>query len=162
VAVKAESRLSRDYICTESSTPSRDTPRAMSEENVKVVRRAAEAMIAGDAATALGALDPDVEWHATVGGIDEGRVYRGPEEVAKAFADYFETWERIELHAEDYLDAGGENVVVLWHEVAKGRESGVVVETDTGTVNTVRNGKIVQVRSYMDRAEALRVAGLSA
>ena len=133
----------------------------MSEANVEATRRAAEAMIRGDAATALAALDPEVEWHATVGGIDEGRVYRGPEEVARAFADYFETWERIELRAEDYLDAGDEDVVVLWHEVAKGRESGAVVETDTATVNTIRNGKIVRVRSYMDRAEALRVAGLT-
>ena len=133
----------------------------MSEANLQTMRRAAEAMIRGDAATALDALDPEVEWHATVGGIDEGRVYRGPEEVAKAFADYFETWERIELRAEDYLDAGGEDVVVLWHEVAKGRESGAVVETDTATVNTIRNGKIVRVRSYMNRAQALSVGGLS-
>jgi ketosteroid isomerase-like protein len=133
----------------------------MSEENVEVMRRAAEAMISGDAATALDALDPEIEWHATVGGIDEGRVYRGPDEVAKAFADYFETWERIELRADEFLDAGGEEVVVLWHEVAKGRESGAVVETDTGTVNTIRDGKIVRVRSFMERAEALRVAGLS-
>jgi ketosteroid isomerase-like protein len=134
----------------------------MSEENVATVRRAAEAMITGDVATALGALDPGIEWHATVGGIDEGRVYRGPEEVAEAFADYFETWERIDLRAEEYLDAGGDDVVVLWHEVAKGRESGIVVETDTATINTVRNGKLVRVRSFMDRAEALAAAGLDA
>jgi ketosteroid isomerase-like protein len=132
-----------------------------SEENVETMRRAAEAMISGDAATALDSLDPEIEWHATVGGIDEGRIYRGPEEVAKAFADYFETWERIELRADEFLDAGDDEVVVLWHEVAKGRESGAVVETDTGTVNTIRDGKIVRVRSYMERAEALRVAGLS-
>jgi hypothetical protein len=30
-----------------------------------------------------------------------------------------------------YIDAGGEHVVV--YEVPKGRESGIVVETDTGT-----------------------------
>jgi uncharacterized protein len=133
----------------------------MSVENVETMRQAAEAMISGDAETALDLLDPEIEWHATVGGIDEGRVYHGPEEVASAFADYFETWERIQLRADDYLDAGDEDVVVLWHEVAKGRESGAIVETDTATVNTVRNGKIVRVRSYMDRAEALRVAGLT-
>jgi ketosteroid isomerase-like protein len=51
--------------------------------------------------------------------------------------------------------------VVFWHEVAKGRESGVVVETDTGTVQTVRDGKIIRVRSYMERADALAAAGLS-
>ena len=134
---------------------------AMSEENVEIVRAATEAMARGDAAAALDALDPDVEWHATVGGIDEGRIYRGREEVAQAFADYFAVWERIELRADEYIDAGGDDVVTFFHEVAKGRESGLVVETDTGTVNTVRNGKIVRVRSFMERSQALEAAGLS-
>jgi uncharacterized protein len=132
----------------------------MSEENLAVVRTSVEAFLSGDVKTALGALDPDVEWHATVGGVDEGRVYRGHEEVIQAFADYFEVWERMQMEAEKFIDAGGDDVVVFFHEVAKGRQSGAVVETRTGTVQTVRNGKIVRVRSYMDRAEALRAAGL--
>jgi ketosteroid isomerase-like protein len=133
----------------------------MSEENVEVVRRSCEAFVAGDAETAMAALDPQIEWHATVGGIDEGQIARGHEEVVQAFLDYFEVWERLEMRAEKFIDAGGDDVVVFWHEVAKGRESGVVVETDTGTVQTVRDGKIIRVRSYMDRAEALEAAGLS-
>lgn len=133
----------------------------MSAENIELVRAATEAMQRGDAEGALAALDPEIEWHATVGGVDEGRVARGHDEVVQGFLDYFEVWERIELRAEDFIDAGGEEVVVFFHEVAKGRKSGIVVETDTGTINTVRNGKIVRVRSYMDRDEALRAAGLS-
>jgi ketosteroid isomerase-like protein len=133
----------------------------MSAENIELVRAATEAMERGDAEGALAALNPEIEWHATVGGVDEGRVARGHDEVVQGFLDYFEVWERIELRAEDFIDAGGEEVVVFFHEVAKGRKSGIVVETDTGTINTVRNGKIVRVRSYMDRDEALRAAGLS-
>jgi ketosteroid isomerase-like protein len=133
----------------------------MSAENIELVRAATEAMQRGDAEGALAAIDPEIEWHATVGGVDEGRVARGHDEVVQGFLDYFEVWERIELRAEDFIDAGGEEVVVFFHEVAKGRKSGIVVETDTGTINTVRNGKIVRVRSYMDRDEALRAAGLS-
>jgi ketosteroid isomerase-like protein len=133
----------------------------MSQENVETVRTATEAMLRGDAATALDALDPDVEWHATVGGINEGRTYHGSAEVAKAFIDYFEVWERIELRADDYIDAGDDEVIVFLHEVAMGRESGAVVETDTGTVNTVRDGKIARVRGYMKRSQALEAAGLS-
>jgi ketosteroid isomerase-like protein len=132
----------------------------MSREKVEVVRAANDAFLRGDIETALNALDPQIEWHATVGGIDEGHVYRGRNEVVQAFADYFEVWERIEMRADDYIDTGGDEVVVLHHEVAKGRDSGLVVETDTGTVNTVRNDKIVRVRSYMDRDQALRAAGL--
>ena len=133
----------------------------MTAQNVEIVRRSTEAFAAGDVETALAALDPQIEWHATVGGIDEGRVAHGHQEVIEAFMDYFETWERLELRAEEFFDAGDEDVVVFWHEVAKGRKSGVVVETDTGTIQTVRDGKIVRVRSYMDREQALRVAGLS-
>jgi ketosteroid isomerase-like protein len=133
----------------------------MSQKNVEIMRAAVAAMIRGDALAALDALAPNVEWHATVGGIDEGRVYRGRDEVAQAFADYFETWERIELRADEFIDAGGDQVVVFWHEVAKGRKSGAVVETGTGTVNTIRDGQIVRVRSYMERSQALKAAGLA-
>jgi ketosteroid isomerase-like protein len=132
----------------------------MSEQSVQVVRAAQDAFLAGDVEAALDVLDPDIEWHATVGGIDEGAVYRGRDEVIRAFADYFEVWERMELRADDYIDAGGDDVVVFHHEVARGRESGAVVETDTATIQTVRNGKIVRVRSYMDREQALAVAGV--
>ena len=133
----------------------------MSKENVEIVRAANEAFLSGDVAAALEALDPAIEWHAAVGGIDEGRIAHGREEVVQAFADYFEVWEQIEMRADEYIDAGGENVVVYHHEVAKGRASGAVVETDTGTVQTVRDGRIVRVRSFMDRAQARKVAGLS-
>ena len=126
-----------------------------------VVRQAIDAFASGDVVTALNLLAPDIEWHGTVGGMDEGHVAHGRDEVAKGFIEYFENWERIELRAEKYIDARrGDAVVVFHHEVAKGRESGVVVETDTATINTVRRGKIVRVRPYMERAEALRVAGL--
>jgi uncharacterized protein len=133
----------------------------MSQENIEIVRAANEAFVGGDIEAALNALDPQIEWHATVGGIDEGRVYRGRDQVVQAFADYFAVWERMEMRADKYIDAGDDEVVVFHHEVAKGRESGAVVETDTGTVQTLRDGKIVRVRSYMDREQALEAAGLS-
>ena len=132
----------------------------MSQENVEIVRAANEAFVGGDIEAALNALDPEIEWHATVGRIDEGRVYRGRDQVVQAFADYFAVWERMEMRADKYIDAGDDEVVVFHHEVAKGRESGAVVETDTGTVQTLRDGKIVRARSYMDR-ERLSAAGLS-
>lgn len=132
----------------------------MSAENVEIVRSSTQAFVEGDLETALASLDDQIEWHATVGGIDEGRIAHGVDEVIQAFMDYFEVWERLELRAEEYIDAGGDDVVVFWHEVAKGKESGVVVETDTGSIQTIGGGKIVKVRAYMDRDEALRVAGI--
>ncbi len=131
----------------------------MPDEPIEVVRRSTQAFVAGDAETALAALHPEIEWHAAVGGIDEGRVGHGHEEVIQGFVEYFEVWERLEMRVDEYIDAGDGEIVVFWHEVAKGRESGAVVETDTGTIQTVRDGKIVRVRSYM-RDDAMREAGL--
>jgi uncharacterized protein len=132
----------------------------MSQKDVEVVRRANAAFLAGDLDSALGALDPGIEWHGTVGGMDEGRVYHGRDAVVQGFADYFAVWERMDMRAVEYIDAGGGNVVVFHHEIAKGRASGVVVESDPATINTVRDGAIVRVRSFMDRTQALEAVGL--
>jgi ketosteroid isomerase-like protein len=104
-------------------------------------------------------LDPEIEWHGTVGGLDEGQVVHGYEEVAQAFAENLEAWDKLVLEAERYIDAG-DDVVVLWHEVARSRHSEQEMETNTAVIYTVRNGKVVEARGYMDRAEALEAAGL--
>ena len=46
---------------------------------------------------------------------------------------------------------------ILWHEVGRGKGSGVEVETRTAVVYTVR----VEVQGYMDRRQALEAVGLS-
>jgi ketosteroid isomerase-like protein len=103
--------------------------------------------------------DPDVEWHGTIGGLEEQRVVHGHSEVLKGFEDYFETWERLELRPEEVIDTGND-LIVFVHEVASGRERGMIVETDTATVQTLRDGLIVRVRNFMERSEALEAVGL--
>jgi ketosteroid isomerase-like protein len=103
--------------------------------------------------------DPDVEWHGTVGELDEGSLRRGHAEVLRGFDEYYAAWERLDLRPEEIIDTG-DQVVVFVHEVARGRESGVVLETDTATISTFRDGMIVRVRGFMDRGEALEAAGL--
>lgn len=124
------------------------------------VSRGFAAIQRGDVELALGSFyDPNVEWHGTVGGLDERQIIRGHTEVIAAFEDYFATWERLELKPEEVIDTG-EELIVFVHEVARGRGSGVIVETDTATISTLRDGSIVRVRSFMDRSEALQAVGL--
>ena len=114
----------------------------------------------GDFEAALGNFyDPDVEWHGAAGGLDEGRVLRGYAEVVEAFRDYYETWERLELRPEEIIDTGNE-LIVFVHEIARGRKSGVVVTTDTAAISTLREGRVVKVRNYLDRRAALEAAGV--
>jgi ketosteroid isomerase-like protein len=107
----------------------------------------------------LAFIDPDVEWHGTIGGLDEGSVRRGHRAVKRGFDQYYAAWERLDLRPEEIIDTGDE-LIVLVHEVARGRGSGVVVETNTATVNTFRDGLIVQVRGFMDQRQALEAAGV--
>jgi len=104
--------------------------------------------------------DPDIEWHGTTGGLDDGTVRHGHQEVMRGFDEYYAAWERLELTPEEIIDTGDE-LVVFVHEVAKGRESGVVVQTNTATISTFRDGMITRVRGFMDRSQALDAAGLS-
>ena len=131
----------------------------MSQENVEIVRAMNEAYLRGDYPRAMEILDPDIEWRGTKGGLDEGNVYRGHEDVAMAFADNLMTWESLKLDYERYIDAG-DHVVVFVHEAARGLESGAEVETNTAVVFTFQGDKIVRARAFMDRAEALEVVGL--
>jgi ketosteroid isomerase-like protein len=124
------------------------------------VSRGFAANMRGDLEYVLAAFyDPDVEWHGTVGGLDEGHTFRGHQEVMRGFDDYFAVWERIDLRPQEIIDTGDE-LIVFVHEVARGRESGVVVETDTATISTFRDGMIVRVRSFMDPSQAVEAAGL--
>jgi ketosteroid isomerase-like protein len=132
----------------------------MSQENVEVVRHMCEAFLAGDLAAALDVLHADVTWHGTIGGIEEGRTAHGHDEVIEEFVESLRDWERHSLEAEDYLDAG-DRVVVLWHEVGRGKRSGVEVETRTAVVYTVRGNQVVEVQGYMDRRQALEAVGRS-
>jgi ketosteroid isomerase-like protein len=108
----------------------------------------------------LAFVDPDVEWHGTIGGLDEGSVRRGHREVMRGFDEYSAAWERLDLRPEEIIDTGTE-LIVLVHEVARGRGSGAVVETNTATLNTFRDGLIVRVRGFMDQRQALEAAGVS-
>jgi ketosteroid isomerase-like protein len=103
--------------------------------------------------------DPNVEWHGTIGGLDEGSLRRGHQEVMRGFDEYYAAWERLDLRPEEIIDIGDE-LIVFVHEIARGRESGVVVETDTATISTFREGMIVRVRGFMDRSQALEAAGV--
>jgi ketosteroid isomerase-like protein len=127
---------------------------------VEVVREAFESYLSGDFEKTAQLLDPEVEFHGTVGGLEEGRVARGLPEAVRVFEEEdLEAWEERRLEAEEFIDAG-DNVVVLMREYRRGRGSGVELETDTAVVCAVSAGRVVRIQGYMDRNAALQFAGL--
>lgn len=133
----------------------------MSQKNVEIVRRIVEDAVQGRWEESARQLGPDAEMHGTVGGLTEGSVWRGSEQIRKVFEqEDAEAWEERRLEVEEFIDAG-DSVVVLVHEFRRGKGSGVEMETDTAVVYEVHNGRVVRLQGYMDRAEALEAAGLS-
>jgi len=138
-----------------------DTARAMSQENVRIVREAFDAFLGGNQEKTAQLVDPEVEFHGTVGGLQEGQIGHGQSQIDETFeAEDLEAWEERRLEAEDFIDAG-DDVVVLLHEYRRGRGSGVELETKTAVVVAVSGGKVVRIRGYMDRGAALKAVGLS-
>ena len=87
------------------------------------------------------------------------RTFHGLQGFAESWRDWLEPWESYYIEAEEFIDAG-EEVVSLTRVVAQTTRDSVAVEHRPAAVWSVREGKIVRVRFYVERKEALEVAGL--
>jgi ketosteroid isomerase-like protein len=131
----------------------------MSQENLEVPRRLIDAYDRGDVPAFLELLDPDVEW-IPIMAVLEGRVYRGPEGVRQWLGDLAGDWEYFQPVYEEYRDLG-DRVLVLGRWRARGRASGVELENQPAAwLYEIKDGKVVRMRTFTDRAEALEDVGL--
>ena len=75
--------------------------------------------------------------------------------------DWLEPYASYWMTTEEFIDAG-DKVVVLIKVRATTARDGVVVEHDPAVVWTLADGKVVAVRLYLEREDALREAGRGA
>jgi ketosteroid isomerase-like protein len=137
----------------------RHTARAMSEENMEIARRFVEGWQRGDWEGMAELADPEVELHGTVGGVEEGRLRRGIAEIRRDFESNEEIWDDHRVEVEELIDAG-DRVVLFQREYQRGRSSGVELVLEAAVLIDLRDGRIVRLQGYMDRAAALGAAGL--
>jgi ketosteroid isomerase-like protein len=131
----------------------------MSSESVEIVRRAMDAYAAGDIEGMLALIDPEGEIHSAIIGGAEGKAYRGHDGFRTWFAETQESFEELGLELTEYRDLG-DRVLGFGRVHAKGRESGVELDSPTGWLFTVRDGRILRAEGYLDPGTALKVAGL--
>src|SRR4051794_3465743 len=136
-----------------------DTGRAMSQENVEIVRRGFEHANRRDVDGFLTYLDPEFELRSAVVGGAEGNVYRGPDGVRQWLANLDETFEELINEPIELRDLG-DRVLAFGRIRARGRESGLNLDSPTGWVFTLRDGKLVAAEGFMSRAEALEAVRL--
>jgi ketosteroid isomerase-like protein len=147
----------------------------MSRENVEIVRRAQPSGVdmvqlfrgsstPGPAATGIDTTafesDFEVEFISRTARRSIRPASRGPEGLSEGWRDWLEPWERYYIEVEETIDAGDEVVSLVRVQAQTARDS-VPVEHRPATVWSLREGKIVRVRFYLERDAALEAAGLS-
>jgi ketosteroid isomerase-like protein len=136
----------------------RDTARAMSQENVEVVRAAVDAWNAEDVDAFADLIAPGVIMQAPEGWPEPG-PFVGREAALRQFEQLRETWafDALEVIG-DFVDAGDRVAArVNWRGAGHGPEMCLEM-TD---VFTVREGTVSHVEVFWNHAEALEVLGLS-
>jgi ketosteroid isomerase-like protein len=134
----------------------------MSQENVEIVRRAIEAFNerGDDYPDGLDAFyDASIEFHESPE-LPEPGIYKGSEAVAAYFIQFLDSFEDYRFDIEEIWDAG-DNVLVFNRQHGRGKGSGAQVEMRNAWLFILRDRRIIQIRPYLDRAEALEAVGLS-
>ena len=137
----------------------RDTAWAMSQENVESVRVFLQAFNDEDYASCLDLIDPDVEWHPPPD-LPNAAVAHGRDALIATWRDWLGAWDRYQATPEEIRDGRHGTVLVISVVSARGRGSGIEVESRVTALYELRSGKIVRFRAYLDQAEALEAAGL--
>jgi ketosteroid isomerase-like protein len=140
-----------------------DTARAMSQENVEIVRSLFEAFNRGDIGAGAKLIDEGVVFDVRgmeLENEDFARVYFGPEAVRDFWRAWLPAWTdmRVEIR---WIREVGERVIVWLHQRQIGRVSGLPVEFSVAWDFLFRDGKIVRMAFFRDERKALEALGMS-
>jgi ketosteroid isomerase-like protein len=129
----------------------------MSQENMEIVRRGTDHFNeTGEPPWEL--LDPEVEWTIDPPAWAAG-TYRGHAELRDLARRIGEVFDEFRYDFDEYLSAG-DRVVGIGAIHVRGAQSGAIAVQQAAAVSRLRDGRIVTVRIYLDRDQALRDTGL--
>jgi ketosteroid isomerase-like protein len=128
-------------------------------KKTEMLRRGYEAFNRGDVDGALEAIHPDVVWHTYIVPGPGGGTYHGHEGVRELWSDAQRIFGGFRNVPEEVFEES-ERVVVFVRIEGVGTKSGVAVQARIAHLYEFRDDLAVLVRSFEDREEALRAAGL--
>ena len=130
----------------------------MSQEDVEIVRSAADAFNRRDLDAWLAHFDADIVWYAFSDEPDPG-PFRGRDAIRAMAARWMDVLSDFRMEAKEFIDAG-EYVLMPARMLGRVRDSDAEVTVDEIYVNKCRNGKIAEVRECRTKEEALEAVGL--
>ena len=138
-----------------------DTGRAMTQENIEIVRRGNAAFNAGDYVGFAETLHPDVEFRDHAHAADVSEALKGAQALLSLLSEWRESFDEFRAEISEYIEAG-DHVVCVTRWTGTGKASDAAVDVSQVDVYELRDGQIVQATlAYPDKATALQVLGLS-
>ena len=132
----------------------------MSQEKIQIIRGAFEAFQGRGAEPAFAFLAPDVEWKVRPDLPDAG-IYEGHDGVRKLLSRFTDVMEDMWFRPEEFIQVNEEEFVVPVRWGGRGKGSGLDFEESRETwMFVVRDSKIVRVKEFATREQALEAAGL--
>jgi ketosteroid isomerase-like protein len=131
----------------------------MSQENVEIVRRIYDVIVASPEAVRE-LYTSDYELDVTDIGPDIV-VIRGFDAANEALRSYFETFEDFYIEIEEVVHADEERVVTEVHDGGRMPGSDSEIRNHRFHVFAFRGDKVARFSSHLDRDRALEAAGLS-
>ena len=132
----------------------------MSEDDVGIVRDSLQAY-ADDGLDAMQEYwDDEIDWRAIEGAPDDVGEIRGKARMRRYLQEWVDMFEGITNVPEELVDLGNGRVLALQRAAGRAKQSGAETEIRFAVVYTVRDGKIVRGREYIDRAQALDAVSL--
>ena len=104
---------------------------------------------------------PKAEYRDAVHQAVEGEegVFRGHDGIRRWWRDLHDHYEDLNTEVLEVRDFG-ERLVVVFVVRGRGKGSGIALDTPLAQVVTMRQGKVIEVRDYFSREEALDSVGL--
>jgi len=102
----------------------------------------------------------DISWRAIEGAVDDEGEMHGPAAARRYIQDWLDTFEDLINVLEELLAVGDDRVIAVQHMTGRARLSGVETELRYAVVYTLRERKIIRIREYSDRNQALKAVGL--
>jgi ketosteroid isomerase-like protein len=130
----------------------------MSQGNVRLVERAIAAINARDIDGYLACCTESIKLETPLAAV--GGVYEGIDGIGRFFTDIEEAAPdfRIEVDGVEAVDS--KRVLAFMRTSSTGRASGIRLAAPSTNIYDLIDGKIVHVRIFFDREEALKAAGL--
>jgi ketosteroid isomerase-like protein len=128
---------------------------------VELVRRFEKSWASRDLDAALDCVHDDLEfdWSDSMGPFVG--TYRGRDGLTRFWTEMLEAWEHFSPEIQEVFDCGPQRLITLDVVRARGKGSGIDMEARGAMLWTVREGKIVRVKMFQSKEEALEAVGLS-